>query len=87
MIFRPNEESQFVLRLFCEKLQHIRDESSQKSIVVKNDEEHRPITDENEQIFYDFFQKVAGKDQAISGTIIFWSLESGQPLKLRVSIS
>lgn len=39
----------------------------------EKEEEARPISDKNEQIFFDFFSKLAGRDRAVSGKVTwFW---------------
>lgn len=39
----------------------------------EQEEEARPISDKNEQIFFDFFSKLAGRDRAVSGKFKGWS--------------
>ena len=36
----------------------------------EKEEEARPISDKNEQIFFDFFSKLAGRDRAVSGNFL-----------------
>lgn len=72
--FRPNEESEFVLRLFLmkkpsESMQGSGEEESE--IDDEDDTSQKPIAEKNEQIFYDFFSKLAGRDQAVSA----WELQ------------
>ena len=70
--FRPNEESEFVLRLFLMKKQKgvVQSAGEEESeIDDEKEEEARPISDKNEQIFFDFFSKLAGRDRAVSGKI------------------
>ena len=45
----------------------------------EKEEEARPISDKNEQIFFDFFSKLAGRDRAVSGKIlivVLWTIFS-----------
>ena len=70
--FRPNEESEFVLRLFLMKKQKgvVQSAGEEESeIDDEQEEEARPISDKNEQIFFDFFSKLAGRDRAVSGKV------------------
>ena len=39
----------------------------------EKEEEARPISDKNEQIFFDFFSKLAGRDRAVSGKVTWFS--------------
>ena len=69
--FRPNEECQFVLRIFSEKKQTITTDDDETQIEDNDDdeEEQKPITEQNEAIFREFFEKLAGRDKAINGTL------------------
>ena len=78
--FRPNEESEFVLRLFLMKKQKgvVQSAGEEESeIDDEKDEDSRPISDKNEQIFFDFFSKLAGRDRAVSGEFSDSSLLDG----------
>ena len=67
-IFWPNEECQFVLRIFSEKKQNLSTDDDETQIdEPEEQEEQRPITEENEEIFRNFFEKLAGRDRAING--------------------
>ena len=67
-IFWPNEECQFVLRIFSEKKQNLSTDDDETQIDEPEEhEEQRPITEENEEIFRNFFEKLAGRDRAING--------------------
>ena len=67
--FRPNEECQFVLRIFSEKKQTVTsdDDETQVDEEPEGQEEQKPITEENLAIFREFFEKLAGRDRAING--------------------